>query len=155
MIPKYDELYTPVLSALADLGVHANKEIVDAVANVVGISDDDRRLLVPSGKKPIFSDRVNWAITYLRKAGLIESVKRGQHQLTEEGKKVLSHLPPVLNNEYLCRYPEFEAFVNHPASSSKKDDVPLSSPESSETPDDLIARATAAINQKLADDLML
>lgn len=154
MIPKYDELYVPVLNALAELGVHTNKKIVDAVANAVGISDDDRRLLVPSGKKPIFSDRVNWAITYLRKAGLIESVKRGQHQLTEEGRKVLSHLPPVLNNEYLCRYPEFEAFVNHPTS-SKKDDVPLSSPESSETPDDLIARATAAINQKLADDLML
>lgn len=155
MIPKYDELYVPVLNALADLGVHTNKEIVDAVANIVGISDEERRLLLPSGKKTIISDRVNWAMTYLKKAGLIDSVKRGRQKITQEGLSLLANLPPMLDNRYLCRYPDFRAFFDRSATPKNNSPSTSQQSENSETPEDLIARATAAINQKLADDLML
>lgn len=162
-IPKYDELYSSLLNCLADQKIHTNKQLTDFIAEDMRISPESRGEILSSGKN-VFYNRVTWACVYLKKAGLIESPKRGHYHITEEGLRVFSSPPPVLDNNFLCRYPSFQSFKNHTASKqSKPKDMAFSDcasvsteppGRSNETPQDLIDQAISSLNQNLADDLM-
>lgn len=149
-LPKYDELYMPLLHALSDKDIHTNREIRAIIAKELALSQADLQETLGSGGS-VFADRVTWACTYLKKAGLVESVKRGCHRLTQEGQSVLDAPPPVLDNKFLRQYPSFLAFQSRTAM-----DQPVSAPaaESGETPEDMMERAAASLNQSLADDLL-
>ncbi|MBR1690889.1 MAG: restriction endonuclease [Oscillibacter sp.] len=148
-VPKYNQLYLPVLQALSDGKTHTNHEIAEAVADAIPLSAEDRRETTPSGK-PLYFDRVSWAKVYLKKAGLIEAEARGRHRLTAEGASVLAHLPPILDNTFLAQYPSFREFY-HPNSASPEAALPANPDE---TPSDLIQQSFEAMNRKLADDLL-
>lgn len=150
-IPKYNEMYLPLLKALEDRSVHTNREIADAIAAILGITPQERQQSTLTSGVSVFSNRVNWACTYLKKAGLVESKKRGHHRLTDEGYRILQNPPPLLDNDFLCKYPSFQAFYMSEASPLAQADSPT---ESDETPQDLIDHAFSSLNQKLADDLM-
>lgn len=66
--------------------------------------------MVPSGMQTIFENRVSWAKTYLKKAGLLASPQRGVFRITDIGLSVLKEKPEKINNQYLMRYPEFQKF---------------------------------------------
>ncbi len=151
MIPKYDEMYLQVLNALADSKPHTNKEISDHVAKDIRLSEEEQQEFLPSGKVHVFSNRIGWSIAYLKNAGLVESVRRGHHQITAEGLRVIKNPPAVLDNSFLSRYPSFQAFLKRPAVSSEKEELTESG---GETPDDRLEQAILALNQRLADDLM-
>lgn len=150
-IPKYDALYLPLLNALSDQKIHTNQEIGTAIAQALGIPEELQKTVRLSSGQSRFSNRVNWACVYLKKAGLVESVRRGHHRLTAEGLSVWRNPPPVLDNEFLRRYPSFQAFYN-PAPSPT---VPSSvTSENNETPNDLIEQSIAALNQELSENLL-
>ena len=151
MVPKYDEMYLQVLKALADGEPHTNKEIADHIAKDFCLSEEEQQALLPSGRYPVFLSRVGWSITYLRNAGLIESIRRGHHQIVAEGLRVLKNPPAVLDNSFLSRYPSFQAFLKRPSDFSEKKELMESG---GKTPDDLLEQAISALNQRLADDLM-
>lgn len=88
-IPKYNELYKPLLSTIQDGQTHSLKEVQGKVAAAISLSEPDQIAALPSGQK-IFYNRINWANTYLKKAGLIASPKRGYIEITAEGKSLFS-----------------------------------------------------------------
>ena len=53
---------------------------------------------------------MSWARTYLKKAGLIESFKEGNHRITKRGLEVLKENPERIDIKYLEKYPEFIEF---------------------------------------------
>ncbi len=151
-VPKYNELYKPLLQCLADAQPHSYKDIRAQLAQLLHLSATDINELLPSGRQTFFANRIGWASTYLKKAGLIESPKRGFLQITTDGKEMLSNHPDQLNNVYLQQhFPTFAAFISTQNSDSADVNNNLTS---SETPDDLLENAYSSINQKLSDDLM-
>ena len=156
MIPTYDMLYMPLLKVLADKEVHTNRELAESVAKTIGLNEEEFNAQMQSSGKSIFRDRINWACTYLKKAGLIESAKRGYQKITSEGALVLANPPAVLDNNFLCRYPSFSEFVGHTAPDETKENKvqPKVAINSNETPSDMLDKAFADLNKKLADDLM-
>lgn len=155
-LPKYDELYMSVLESLSDGLPHTNLEIANKIAEKENISKEDRQQTLSSGSS-VYINRVAWACTYLRKAGLIESVKRGHHRLTTEGKSILSAPPPVLDNNYLSKYPSFQLFRSKNANTTIQKDSNKTTENNisaGETPNDLIEQAVVSINQNLADELL-
>ncbi|MCK7526277.1 MAG: winged helix-turn-helix domain-containing protein [Ignavibacteriales bacterium] len=74
------------------------------------LSDDDRKEMLPSGQQEVFLNRVGWARTYMKKAGLLDSPKRGIFIITERGKKVLASNPSKIDNKLLTHYDEFKEF---------------------------------------------
>ena len=148
-VPKYDELEKPVLLALQE-GVEINsKELRKRVASFFRLSDADLSELLPSGRQTIFANRVGWAATYLKKAGLIVSPARATFLITEEGKKVLRENPDTINNEFLMRYESFCEFT-----SLKKPEVDTLPISSAETPDDTFEESFRRINDNLADEIL-
>jgi restriction system protein len=77
-IPDYQSIMLPLLRLAADGVVHKYRDAVESLARHFALSNDERREFLPSGKQPTFDNRVGWARTYMTKAGLLSSPKRGQ-----------------------------------------------------------------------------
>ena len=70
-IPDYQTLMLPLLRLAGDGGEHRFRDAVEYLAAQFGLTDAERGELLPSGTAPIFDNRVGWARTYLKQAGLI------------------------------------------------------------------------------------
>ena len=150
-VPKYYEMHKPMLQFLADGDVHTLKEIKAYLAKFFHLTDEDLSLPLPSGRQTYFSNRVGWARTYLKKAGLLEVTAKCSFRITEEGKKVVTENPDTIDRAYLMRYPSFRSFVS---TSSQEKNESSTTEDESETPDDAFENAFKKINQSLVDDLL-
>ncbi|MDR2353499.1 MAG: restriction endonuclease, partial [Deltaproteobacteria bacterium] len=155
-VPKYYELYKDILEALADGEVHTITELLDIVAVKKNISSEERSMYLKSGIRPVFDDRLSWAKTYLKAAGLVTFPKRGKTQISEEGRKVLAENPIVIDNKFLSRYESFRKFEEGNPKDSPKATNQVQEVEavSKETSTELIDKAIADINSSLGDDLL-
>lgn len=109
-IPDYQSLMLPLLQALADGREHLVGDVRESLAAQFRLGAAEREALLPSGKQPIFDNRLGWAKTYLAKSGLVASVRRGVYQLTERGRAVLSSKPARVDSAFLAQFPEFQEF---------------------------------------------
>jgi restriction system protein len=159
-IPTYDQLIAPLLKVLADnpagLKVPAAYE---AVANAVGLSEDDRRELLPSGKQPVYMNRIGWANDRLKRAGLSKppsevSASR-TWQLTEEGLEFAKDhgdsLDPAVVEQLAKVGPGSK--VRKPPADPTRTTVPLSVTET-QSPDERIDAAAAELDESLSADLL-
>jgi restriction system protein len=100
-IPDYQSLMRPLLEYAADGSEKNIRDAINAVAEMIGLPEEDRTKLLPSGKKTYLSDRVHWARTYLDKAGAIKRTRRAHFEITERGKKLLAQYPSKIDNSVL------------------------------------------------------
>lgn len=149
-IPKYHEMYLPFLTSLKDGERHSIKEIKEIVAAAMSITMEERKELLPSGKQAILDNRIGWTRTYLKKAGLISSPKRGVFLITKEGSSLLDENPPVINDELLMRYDSFRLFKRPSAEEGKASTLDTME----DTPQDILDSAFRVINANLAEDLL-
>ncbi|MDR2943485.1 MAG: winged helix-turn-helix domain-containing protein [Methanosarcinales archaeon] len=105
-LPKYDEMYKPLLESLKNGNEHTVKEINDFIAKYLNISDEEWLEMTPSGKLSKFRTRANWTRVYLKKAGLIKNTSRGVFIITDEGQNVLES-SSIINNDSLMKYDSF------------------------------------------------
>ena len=82
-IPDYQMLMLPVLRLASDKEEHRFRAAIESLADEFYLSDEERNELLPSGSQAVFNNRVGWARTYLKQAGLPESPKRGYFRITE------------------------------------------------------------------------
>lgn len=151
-IPKYDEMYRAFLNCLADGKEHKSKEVKDAVANVFHITEEEREELLPSGRQPLFDNRIGWTRTYLKKAGLVQNTSRGVYTITSVGQEVLAENPQTIDNNYLQRFDSFRRFLLHDSNGSEFSSHTVT--VSSQTPQDILEDAFQRINATLAEDLL-
>src|SRR4051812_19204084 len=109
-IPDYQTAMLPLLQLAADGLEHRFRDAVDQLAVLLGITDDERSELLPSGTTPVLDSRIGWARTYLKQAGLLSSARRGWFQITDRGQALLATVPSRIDVELLDQYPEFRAF---------------------------------------------
>ena len=100
----------PLLKKLADGKEHKFSELVDELGSEFELTDEELSKLLPSGTQKVFANRVGWARTYLKKASLLDSPKRGFLQITERGRDILSQVPERIDTKFLEQFPEFVAF---------------------------------------------
>ena len=111
-IPDYQSFMRPALKYISDGYEHTLRETITALSDEFGFTDKERKLLLPSGKQPVINNRVAWAVTYLRKAGLLENLKRGVFKITKRGQRVLLDHPDRVDNSVLESFEEFQEFKN-------------------------------------------
>ncbi len=93
-IPTYDEFMHPLLGVLVDAAEPVrSRDVYGAVADAVGLTDEDRRELLPSGKQAVYKNRIGWANDRLKRAGWTQSAKRGYWQVTPDGIAALKRHP--------------------------------------------------------------
>ncbi len=109
-LPDFQSIMLPLLRFASDGKEHSLREAIEALAGQFGLTDAERKELLPSGQQPTFDNRVAWARTYLGKAALLESPRRGHFRITERGQDVLSENPSGIHIKFLERFPEFVEF---------------------------------------------
>jgi restriction system protein len=87
-VPKYDEFMLPTLEALEYFGGSASiEEIQDRLAEVIGLTQTQLDATYPASGALMAADRMSWARSYLKIAGLVASGGRGIWVLTDEGRQ--------------------------------------------------------------------
>lgn len=76
MVPNYQALMRPVMEA-AGVGTRKVSDVVDELCDHFKLTDQERAELLPSGKQTKIMNRVHWARTYLKQAGLVSNPQRG------------------------------------------------------------------------------
>lgn len=106
-IPGYQTIMLPLLRYVGDGEIHRMNVVYEAMADYFELTEGERRELLPSGTQPTINSRVGWARTYLLKAGLLDSPKRGYVQITDAGRAYLDSGMQVLTLKQLYEYEEF------------------------------------------------
>lgn len=150
-IPDYQSLMLPVLRFLSDGEGKNYREIVDALADDFQLSSDERKELLPSGQQPIFKNRVGWARTYLKQAGLIEYPKRGINRITQRGLQVLDDNPNKIDIKFLQQYKEFIDFKSRKKNIPKKE---KNGPQIEQNPEETLENAYENLRNDLASELL-
>jgi len=151
-IPDFQNIFLPLLKACADSREHSAQELLPLLAKQFGLTDSELEIKLPSGKQGIFVNRVAWAKSHLKQAGLLDNPRRGVSKITVRGMQVLSENPQPLNIKYLKQFPEYVLFNT----SKPKDESKLveSASANSETPDELIAGGYKQLREALAVELL-
>jgi restriction system protein len=86
-IPKYDDLFNPLLQAVRNLGGSASvAEQEDEVATILKLTDAEVSE-IHRGNRTKLSYRLAWARNYLKRYGALDNSSRGVWALTSEGQK--------------------------------------------------------------------
>jgi restriction system protein len=152
-IPDFQTLMRPLLEFASDGKVHSLQETRVALRDRFGVSEAEAKQLLPSGRQPVFMNRVAWAKVYLAHAGLLDTPQRGRFRISEKGKKALADAPERITIAYLQRYPEFAAFRST-ARSQRSTVVEVSIESEGQTPEEVLEAAQARLRTDLAADLL-
>lgn len=150
-VPDYQSMMLPLLKIASDRQEHSLGEIIETLALQFGLTDADKQEILPSGRQAKFDNRVGWARTYLKKAGLVESTGRAKFRITERGLQVLKGNPVGINNRFLQQFPEFLEFQNVSRQSNRRDEEEL---EPDQTPEEILELSYQSLRHDLAQELL-
>ncbi|MEX0754142.1 MAG: restriction endonuclease [Actinomycetota bacterium] len=155
-IPDYQSIMLPLLRSTDDGREHNVGDLVDALAVHFAVTREEERELLPSGKQPVFANRIGWARTYLKKAGLLESPRRGAVRITGEGRSALANAPDRIDNAYLRRYPAFREWAGYtsPNQAASTVEPVLATGLDELTPEELLEVGYRRFHDSLARDLL-
>lgn len=156
-IPDYQSIMLPLLRHLGDGREHSGGDVVAAVTEEFHLSEHERHQLLESGRQTVIANRAGWARTYLKKAGLIESTRRGYFRITERGESALATNPDRIDVKFLNQFPEFVAFKGlRPERALGKAELDGASTEG--TPEDVLdgayRRLRIGLEAELLDQVM-
>ena len=150
-IPKYHEFMKPILEILQDGKSRMRSEIYNELVTRLGLTDEEKEERLPSGHV-VYKNRIGWAITYLKKAGTIESPGKASYKITDIGHDVLKENPEQITQNYLRKFDSFREFVTYTGSDAHNgEDSDLISNDS---PQELLDQAYKTITSTLMDDLL-
>ncbi len=152
-IPDYQSLMLSLLHLAADRQEHFLRDAIEQLADQFALTPDERQALLPSGCQATFDNRVGWARTYLKKAGLLRSTKRGYFQITDRGYEIAASNPAEINVKE-----QFEEFIAFRAESRKEKDDEQPPDRlitaAQGTPEEELENAFQKLNENLATELL-
>lgn len=153
MIPDYQSLMRPVLESARN-EPRKISEVVDEISDSLGLSDEERQQMLPSGKQTTIANRVHWARSYMKQAGLVRNIKRGWYELTDRGRTVVADPSISLDAKYLEKFNEFQEFKSR---GKENGEGPAAEPEfetAGNTPDENLQAAHRKLEAALAANLL-
>ena len=149
MILKYEEIMLPLLKYLSDGEEHNLSQTRDDLATQFKLTDEELRELHPSGQQTVFRNRVGWARTYMKKAGLIISNRRSHFQISNQGLELLEENPTEINSKSLVRYESFVEFK-----SPRKSTIELKNDDTDQTLEESLEHTYQQLHSELAKELL-
>lgn len=153
-IPDYQTVMLPLLKLVASAGKLSLRDAVKRICGEFNLTDAEAAQVLPSGNQRIIDNRVGWARTYLKKAGLLSYPQRGMVEITDRGRKVLADKPITINVKFLKQYPEFVEF-QAPQSEDQSDlNSNVQSPEAPGTPEEILEASFLTLKRQLLNDVL-
>lgn len=155
-IPDYQTIMLPLLKHLSDQKEHYMKDVVAALAKAFKLSEDDLSELLPSGRTPLFYNRVGWSRLHLKKAGLVEDPDRGLVKITNQGLEALSQNPEHIDKKFLMEYPSYKKAVDESRERRKAKALAVIEDEKADesTPEEALEASFAELQEGLATEIL-
>jgi restriction system protein len=106
-LPSFQQLMLPILriacNRLDEIPVSKLEEEVACVVNLPGTE----LATLGNAQCGLFTNQVNWARSYLCKAGLLEAKRKGYVRATERARALITEDLKEIDNNVLSRFPEF------------------------------------------------
>ena len=151
MIPDYQTCMLPLLKYAEDKNEHKFSDAVEYLSDEFALTKEERKELLPSKTQDVITNRIGWARTYLKKAGLLEDTRRGYFKITERGLSVLSENLEKLSTKYLQKFDEFIAFREKHTEKDISSEIELTIEA---TPEEMLETGFAKLSENLIDDLL-
>lgn len=152
-IPDYQTLMLPLLKFAGDAKEHTKREALTTLAAQFKLTDDELKELLPSGNQAVFDNRLGWARTYLKNAGLIQYTRRGHFRLTARGRSVLGEAPQRIDVALLRQFPEFVEFQSRKKTTGSGTSSELPA-DSAETPEELLEAGYLKLRKGVEAELL-
>jgi len=159
-VPTYDEFIDPLLRVLVSHpeGIRA-PEAQEIVARAIRLTVDDRAELLPSGRQPVYKNRIGWAHDRLKRAGYSSSPRRAWWTITPEGIAFAKSHPIAIPADVI------DALAHVGADSRLRPDTsegttaadvapPPSPPAAVASPEERLTAAVREIHESVAGDLL-
>lgn len=151
-IPDYQSIMLPLLRLARNGDEQQVRDVTERLANEFHLTEMERKELLPSGTQSTFSNRVGWARTYMTKAGLLESPRRGYFKITQRGMDLLAKNIGEINVKLLEQYPEFIEFrTKHQEATQSKNAIET---DTLQTPWEQLENAYQKLRNDLAAELL-
>lgn len=148
-VPTYEEIMLPLLRFAVDGQPHRVREAVNPVSDHFGLTETAVNEKLTDGRNRLIH-RLEWARTYLRKAGLLDYPARGQFQITPLGMATLKEDLREINARYLERFPGFTEF-RHGRPNAK---VGVSAELQAADPEESIDNSYQVLREEIEGDLL-
>lgn len=122
---KKDDFYFPILRLLDTLGGSASiEEMEQRLVEEFEFTDADLTAAHEKSGTPIIFNKVAWARSYLREAGLVANEKRGVWILTENGRNALAAGQEVVRDRVVAAMRDYNARRKAAAEATAAEEVP-------------------------------
>lgn len=157
-VPDYQTMMRPVLEAFADGKERRVKDILPDLIALFDLTSEEVEELLPSGTQTVLANRAHWARTYLSKAGLMRSPRRGFHVITDQGSELLRVHSGPITNATLAKFETFEQW-RLPDSGKNGSEGQISATENSLAenilpPEEAMEAADAELQSALENDIL-
>lgn len=152
-IPDFQSLMLPLLEAHRDGREHINRELVEELGRRFGLTDAERREMLPSGRAKLFDNRIGWAKTHVSRAGLIASPRRAVSVITDRGLDVLRQRPDRVDMRFLGQFDEYREAAGRKRSNELQEEPPTD-PVESRTPEETLENAYAEARKQTESDIL-
>jgi restriction system protein len=155
-IPAYDVFIPTLLRCSPHPEGLRSRDAHEEVGSAVGLSEEDRATLLPSGGQAIYQNRIGWAHDRLKRAGYSQSLRRGYWQLTDSGRAFAAAHPDGMDQktvDALALIPKTSKVSDGLDASRKLEPTaaPVAEPQG---PEERIDDAIEELNESLARDLL-
>jgi restriction system protein len=152
-VPDFQTVMLPFLETLQDSHERTMRELTELLSLRFKLTEEERQEHLPSGPQSLFYNRVAWAKTHLKNAGLIDNPVRGKVSISATGKKVLDQKPPTVNCKFLKQFPPYLKFIGQTPDpdGDEKDEAIL---ESTKTPLELLDASFNTLRKATAEELL-
>lgn len=143
----------PLIEAHADGKEHLNRDLVRQLADQFGLSEEERREMLPSGRAKLFDNRVGWAKSHVMQAGLLESPRRAVSTITERGRQVLADHVERVDLRVLNEFDEYREFRKRRKEASGETDTEDDTTEDA-PPEEMLENAYQKVRRQIEADLL-
>ena len=150
-VPDFQSLLLPLLRMTVDGEIHTTQEVTGRLGTEFALTNEDREELLPSGTRRRFNNRVNWATTHLRKAGLLESSGSGRFRATLSGQQVLATAPAKIDMKFLS---QFAGYWRTGEAGGLTPEAGAGAAETHQTPEELLEATHRQLEAALEQDLL-
>jgi restriction system protein len=153
-IPDYQGVMLPLLQLVSTEGTIRIRDAKVKIAEVFKLTAEERAKLLPSGNGLVIDNRVGWARTYLKKAGLLHYPQRGVLELTDRGRKILRNPPAMIDVKFLRQFPEFLEFQKSTRSDEIAESNAVVNSEPAGTPEEVLDDAYLSLKKQLLTEML-
>lgn len=153
-LPSWEDFVVPVLTVLSDGAIRTLRDLRKDVADITGLTDDQRSQTLPSGQSRA-ENRIGWAASFLNRVDALDRPGRGRYVITDLGRELLvSHSNGITVHDLRSLAKEGDEWWKQKSSAAVERPSDLDPDLSGLDPTEQVEQGIARIHEEVSSELL-